>query len=86
MKKEKEIITAQDAIQNYLALKPNIIADLVGLLFMRVILMYLKLKQIICLAIQGLSIIVKNVEDIMVIFLMMDQSQLEKDTVIMAKF
>ena len=35
------------------------------------------------MAIQGLSIIVKNVEDIMDISLMTDQSQLEKDIAIM---
>jgi len=40
-------------------------------------------KRILYWGTKELSIIVKNVVDIMVIFLKMDQTQLEKDTVIM---
>ena len=54
-----------------------------GLHFINLFQMSLKLKRIIILVMLGQSTIVRSVEDIMDIYLMMVQNQLEKDIVTM---
>ena len=63
--------------------KKNTIVEVDGRLFLRHYQMYLKPKSIIQLVYPEQSITAKNVEDIMVTFLMTDLNQLEKDIVIM---
>jgi hypothetical protein len=62
--------------------KKNTIVEVDGHLFLRHYQMYLKLKSIIQLVYSEQNITAKNVEGIMVTFLMMDLNQLEKDIVI----
>ena len=63
--------------------KQNMKVVLDGLLFLSHYQMYLKKKPICTLVILELNIIVKNVEDIMDIFLMMDPNLPVKDIAIM---
>ena len=79
MNKEKVHITALIVILNYLNHQHNMKVDQDGLHFINLFQMSLKLKRIIILVMLGLSIIVRNVEDIMDIYLMMVHNQLEKD-------
>ena len=83
MKKEKAHTIVLTVILNYLNQLQNTKADQDGHLFTNPFQKSLKLKLIIILVMLGLSIIVRNVEDIMGIYLMMVLNQLEKDTVIM---
>ena len=82
MKKEKAHITALIAILNYLNHQQNMKVDQDGRHFINLFQMSLKLKRIIILVMLGLSTIVRNVEDIMDIYLMMVHNQQEKDTAI----
>ena len=82
MKKERVHITALTVILNYLNHQQNMKVDQDGHLFINLFQMFLKLKLITILVMLGLNTIVKNVVDIMDIYLMMVHNQQEKDTVI----
>ena len=82
MKKEKAHTTAQTVIPNYLNHQQNMKVDQGGHLFINLFQMYLKLKLITILVMLGRSTIVRNVGDIMDIYLMMVHNQQEKDTAI----
>ena len=82
MKKERAHITALTVIPNYLNHQQNMKVDQDGHLFINLFQMPLKLKLITILVMLEQSIIVKNVEDIMDIYLMMVHNQQEKDTAI----
>ena len=75
--KKRKIIIAQDAIQNYLALKLNIIADLLASFYESYPDVF-ETKTDHLLGYPRTEYHCKNVEDIMDISLMTDQSQLEK--------
>ena len=82
MKKERAHITVLTVILNYLNHQQNMKVDQDGHLFINLFQMFLKLKQITISVMLEQSIIVRNVEDIMDIYLMMVHNQQEKDTVI----
>ena len=82
MKKEKAHITVLIAILNYLNHQRNMKEDQDGRHFINLFQMSLKLKQITISVMLGQSTIVKNVEDIMDIYLMMVHNQQEKDIAI----
>ena len=83
MKKENVIIVLQVVSLNCLNPNQNMKVDRVGHLLLRRCRMYLTQKLTIWSVRLELSISVKSVEDTTYIFLMMDQSLLEKDIVTM---
>ena len=80
--KREGTYTAQTVIPNYLNHQQNMKVDQGGHLFINLFQMFLKLKLITILVMLGQSTIVRNVEDIMDIYLMMVHNQQEKDTAI----
>ena len=77
--KEKEVIIVWVAEQNFLSLILNMKVVQAGLHFSNLSLMSSKKKKICTLAMKEQNIIVKNVADIMVIFLRMVRNLQEND-------